>query len=333
MTRNDHLSNEVGIEGRLTETGLSARVKSRALAAFDRLIGAVLDVPAAKMEAWANRIRDRDRLESATYDAAVERVEAAVGSDDDSARLVDEVVASRIQAIANKRHVAMLAVEHLASPGLDTEAGPESDAEEVDPDWLNYFGGYAEKASSEKVRDLWARVLAGEIRHPGSFSRATLRLLAELDQQMALWFQQETEFRILGQYILRPVDWSEGRLDRLVFLEQVGLVQHVDPVGGLAHKFEPDQNGHAAVPEGDLCLRMRVERAMELPVIPITHIGQEITKILPPVDPRAVLTRLGQALPDDVKSIDICRILSRDPGGVRVSLPIEVLKPATTDSS
>ena len=104
--------------------------------------------------------------------AAVERVGAAVGSDDDAARLVDEVVASRIQAIANKRHVAMLAVEHLASPSLDTEAGPESDAEEVDLDWLNYFGGYAEKASSKKVRDLWARVLAGEIRHPGSFSRA-----------------------------------------------------------------------------------------------------------------------------------------------------------------
>ena len=250
MADKDHLSNEVSIEGRVTETGLSAKAKSRAIAAFDRLIGAALDVPGAKMEAWANRIRNQGRLESATYDAAVERIGTTIDSETDAARLVDEVVASHIQAIANKKHVVKRAVELLALPSSDTQTEPESDAAEVDPDWLNYFDGYAEKATSENVRDLWARVLAGEIRNPGSFCRATLRLLAELDQQMASWFQQETEFRVQGEYILRPENLTSEQVYRLSFLDQVGLIQHMHPSSGFARTFKPDSSKMAAAFEG-----------------------------------------------------------------------------------
>ena len=333
MADKDHLSNEVSIEGRVTETGLSAKAKSRAIAAFDRLIGAALDVPGAKMEAWANRIRNQGRLESATYDAAVERIGATIDSETDAARLVDEVVASRIQAIANKKHVVKRAVELLALPSSDTQTAPESDAAEVDPDWLNYFDGYAEKATSENVRDLWARVLDGEIRSPGSFCRATLRLLAELDQQMASWFQLETEFRVEGEYILRPENLTSEQIYRLIFLEQVGLLQHVDPSSRMTRMFEPDSSKVAAAFEGDLCLRMQTDRPLKVKTILITRIGQEIAKILPPVDRMAVLKRLGEAVRNEVESMDIRRVLSIGQGSARVSDPIEVLKPAASDST
>ena len=332
MADKDHLSNEISIEGRVTETGLSAKAKSRAIAAFDRLIGAALDVPGAKMEAWANRIRNQGRLESATYDAAVERIGATIDSETDVARLVDEVVASRIQAIANKKHVVKRAVELLALPSSDTQTAPESDAAEVDPDWLNYFDGYAEKATSENVRDLWARVLAGEIRSPGSFCRATLRLLAELDQQMASWFQQETEFRVQDKFILRPENLSSEQLHRLNFLEQVGLIQHMHPDSGMGHTFDPGSGKELVTVEGDLCLRMQTKHPVTVGAILITRIGQEIARILPPVDPMAVLKRLGEAMRDEVESMDIRRVLSEVQGSARVSDPIEVLKPAPTDS-
>ena len=333
MADKDHLSNEVSIEGRVTETGLSAKAKSRAIAAFDRLIGAALDVPGAKMEAWANRIRNQGRLESATYDAAVERIGATIDSKTDAARLVDEVVASHIQAIANRKHVVKRAVELLALPSSDTQTEPESDAAEVDPDWLNYFDGYAEKATSENVRDLWARVLDGEIRSPGSFCRATLRLLAELDQQMASWFQQETEFRVQGEFILRPENLTTEQVNRLTFLEQVGLIQHAHPGSGMARTFDADPIKYVAALEGDLCLRIETNRSVKVEVIPLTRIGREIAKILPPVDRMAVLKRLGEAVGHEVESMDICRVLSIEQGGARVSDPIEVLKPAATDST
>ena len=97
------------------------------------------------------------------------RICAATGGGVDADRLVDEAVASKVQAIANKKRVIERAVEYLVSFRPGPEAETEPDSGEVDPDWLNHFGGYAEKATSEHVRDLWARVLGGEIRRPGSF--------------------------------------------------------------------------------------------------------------------------------------------------------------------
>ena len=333
MADNDHLSNEVSIEGQITESGLSARAKSRAVAAFDRFLGAALDIPTAKMEAFAGRTRDKRRLESAVYNAAIERVAAGADSDADTARLVDEAVASQIRALANKKHVAERAVEHLASPSSDREAEPTSDPEEVDPDWLNYFGGHAEKASSERIRDLWARVLAGEIRCPGAFSLATLRLLAELDQQMASWFEQEVEYRVEGSWILQPGELRGERLEKLAFLEEVGLIQQWHPAGGTATSFEPGPEGFLVIYEGDRCLylRPRSKRGVSLPVIAITRIGQEIAKILPPVDRMAVLRRVGEALRGQVECMDIRQVVFRRSGKVQLSPPIEVLKSASVD--
>lgn len=331
MTDNDHLSTEVSVEGRITETGLSARAKSRAIAAIDRLIGATADVAASKMETWATRIRNQSRLESTVYDAAVERLGDTIGERENAARLVDELLASQIHAIANKKHVTERAVEHLASSTPNEEIEPEYDTEQVDPDWLNYFGGYAEKATSENVRDLWARVLAGEIRRPASFSLATLRLLAELDQQMASWFEQETAFRIGGEYILQTEEQSGDQVTRLTFLEEVGLLQHVSPIGGMARTFNPDQNGYAVIVDGNLCLRIQMDGPAQLSVIPITRVGQEICRILPPADSDAVLRQVAEALRSKVTSMDICRVIARDRRGVRISSPIEVLKSGSSD--
>ena len=331
MNRDDHLSNEISVDARITDSSLTAKVKSRAIAALDRLVGSLLDVPTSKMESYASRIRSRSRLESTAFDAAAKKLAGTIDSDADATRLIDEILASQILLLVNKTNVAKRAVNYLAAPSFLPESEPKSDATEVDPDWLNHFGGYAEKASSEKVRDLWARVLAGEVRRPGSFSLTTLRLLAELDQQMASWFQKEIEFRIMGKYILHPNDYSGKRLDRLVFLEEVGLLHHVAPSGGIAHTFKPGPDGYVGVFEGDMCLRIHIDREVKLGVIPITRVGREIATILPPVDPRSIFRRLASALSGEVKSMDICRILAEHQDHVRVSDPIEILKPATAD--
>ena len=331
MNREDHLSNQVSVDARITNSGLSANAKSRAIAAFDGLLGSLLDVPASKLETYANRVRSQSRLEATVFDNAADRLAGMIDGDADAARLIDEVVTSQIHLLANKKNVAQRALGYLTAPSSRTGPEPKAESAEVDPDWLNYFGGHAEKASTEKVRDLWARVLAGEIRNPGSFSLMTLRFLAELDRQIALWFQEETAFRFMGKYILPPTDYTGERLERLNFLEQVGLLHHVAPVGGICHVFKPDTNGLRAVFEGNLCLRIYLDREVRLNVIGLTRVGKEIATILPPVDPRAVFAKLATVLHGEVKSMDVCQILEENQGHVRLSDPIEILKPATSD--
>lgn len=329
MPTDDHLSNEIGVEVVITETGLKAKAKSRAIAAFDRLLGNMLDVWNAGREAKAGYIRERSRIDAAAERAVVARIEAAAdGGDADAARLVEQIAISEIRAVANKAHVVDRAVEQLAATASSGE--PDSEADEIDPDWLNHFESHAEKATSEKVRDLWARVLAGEIRHPGAFSLMTLRVLAELDRQMAQWFQDAVELRIHGRLVIRPKreleELTGERWVRLTFLEQVGLFQHVIPFTSDTWTLEPNASGFAAVVEGDYCLRVQVGAPVGVRVIPITRVGQQIALILPKVDPIAALKNLAEALSDEAQSMYLHRVLSSPGRRRQLSPPIEVLK-------
>ena len=79
----------------------------------------------------------------------------------------------------NREMVVLKTIENLQSdpPQSPTDETPTED-------WLNLFGRYAENASSEKLREHWAHILAGEIKRPGSFSVTTLHLASVLDERL-----------------------------------------------------------------------------------------------------------------------------------------------------
>ena len=43
--------------------------------------------------------------------------------------------------------------------------------------------------SNEKMQEIWGKILAGEANKPGNFSRKTLDIVEELDQNDASFFQ------------------------------------------------------------------------------------------------------------------------------------------------
>ena len=203
----------------------------------------------------------------------------------------------------------------------------KQDGDDVDQDWLNHFASYAERASSEGVRHLWARVLAGEIRRTGSFSLSSLRLLSELDQRMATTFQGVVQHRYNNEFIVKPkIEEMQGaRLDSLAFLEEVGLLQPIDAIGGVVRKINPGSNGVAVMRERDLLLVMELEATVQLPIIPLTRSGREIAGILPLANPVEVLDRVGAAVVDKVTSAEIRRILGKSQTAF-VTAPLKVLK-------
>ena len=70
----DHLSNPISVNAALTESGVSVVTQSRAVSAFDRLVGSALDIPAARLELVAARIR-------ATSDQAIKLITAKGDAD------------------------------------------------------------------------------------------------------------------------------------------------------------------------------------------------------------------------------------------------------------
>lgn len=87
----------------------------------------------------------------------------------------------------NKAAVARQAFSALANdPPLQDDA-PETS---IDTDWLNYFSDIAAQKSGLEMQRLMGRILAGEIRKPGSFSPLTINVLSTLTPAVAQKFEQ-----------------------------------------------------------------------------------------------------------------------------------------------
>ena len=66
-----------------------------------------------------------------------------------------------------------------------------------EPEWISRFFDISSGITSEELQFLWGRILAGEIKRPGSFSLRTLDVLRNLSRKEA------ENFVKLGNYILR----------------------------------------------------------------------------------------------------------------------------------
>ena len=68
--------------------------------------------------------------------------------------------------------------------------------ESPDDDWINRFFSSAQEVSSDDMQTLWGRILAGEVKQPGSYSLRTLDFLRNLTASEAKAFEE------LGRYAL-----------------------------------------------------------------------------------------------------------------------------------
>lgn len=328
MPKNNDPTNEIGVEAKITNSGLSLQAKSRALGMVDALIGGLGSAWLAKLQNEANRIRAKGQVEEAVYEAAADAVRASTGEDSEIGHLIEAVALSKIQGMVNKVHVVDHAAESLALEDSRALNNPETAREvnEEDLDWLNYFGSYAEKARSEDLRVLWGRILAGEIRQRGSFSLMTLRVMAEIDPETAKMFEEETKHRVMNDSILRPDEIKGERLRKLTHLEQVGLLHSVAPASGLGWTISPDPDGYAMFHEANLCLRLKLNGDANLKAIPLTRVGREVASLLPPVDAMVVLKRVAERFRGSARSMVIYSV-RRELDGSKILDPLEVLKP------
>ena len=58
-------------------------------------------------------------------------------------------------------------------------------AEKPEPEWVSRFFDIAAGITTEQLQYLWGRILAGEIKQPGSFSLRTLDVLRNLSRKEA----------------------------------------------------------------------------------------------------------------------------------------------------
>ena len=79
----------------------------------------------------------------------------------------------------NRERILQLAIS--LAPEKADEALP-------DPDWIAEFFEYSKNCSNEMMQTVWAKLLAGEVCHPGSFSRRALHAVRMLNVDEANCF-------------------------------------------------------------------------------------------------------------------------------------------------
>jgi hypothetical protein len=91
---------------------------------------------------------------------------------------IESRVAARVRKLEVRRQEN---TESIVRKAVDALPLPEQVSEQpVDADWISRFFQDCQDISDDQMQQVWARILAGEVARPGSFSRRTLSVVRDL---------------------------------------------------------------------------------------------------------------------------------------------------------
>ena len=99
----------------------------------------------------------------------------------------------RLEFQERKRQSNLVSVVGQAAEDLGEEEVPD---QEPDHDWIARYFEYVKDVSEKDVQELWAKVLAGSVRSPGSVSLRTLSMLRDMTSLEAKTFKEAMRYRI-----------------------------------------------------------------------------------------------------------------------------------------
>lgn len=257
----------------LLQNGVPQILLGPAGKAISRLVAGATEIPLAYLDRFTQRIHSRTEAEAQVMSAiAAKSAEMAAADPELIARSLDSFLRREARQQLNREAVAKEAVDRLSEDPAPVVGDGPSD------DWMNIFEDHAAKASSETLRDLFGRILAGEIRKPGKFSPATLHLVSIIDRQTAEWIQAVAAHVWSGLILQGAVN---GRVPHAVLTKLDGL--GFLTVGTLTHAtLTSDANGHVQLLNGGAAVIGLFEPVTDLrvPVHLLTSAGEQLLDIV-----------------------------------------------------
>lgn len=267
----------------LTEGGIPQIIAGPAGKAISRLIAGAANIPAAWLEQKAQRIKDETAARTTIMTAvAAASSQAAVADQALLERALDRHISEIYRKQENREEVAKQTVKALV------DDPPTAESVEPEADWMNAFERHAENASSESMREVWGRVLAGEIRKPNSISLATLNFFSLMDQPLAKAIEEVFPWIIFGDGLL-PAATTKVNLKSLLMVRDSGLVFTLDTDVTKTATVQPASPARINVGSDYLLCFVKETTSIPINIISLTRIAQEIASVIPfQTDPEAV---------------------------------------------
>lgn len=165
------------------------------------------------------------RVAQAKADAAITLAKSDIEIDDLKRRAAQRFVEEETRKQINMESIVQKAIKDVDS---------NAPTEEVEDDWITNFFDKSRSVSDDEMQGLWSRILSEEANSPGSFSRKTVNLVADLDKASATLFRYLCCFGWQTSGLLIPFifDFKDPiyrkygmNLYNIAQLNSIGLVQ------------------------------------------------------------------------------------------------------------
>lgn len=257
--------------------------------AANRLLGAAVDIPAAWLEAKATDLRSTSEANRALR---LKTAEALVQNFPNDSPLAVRAFARHSSKLLNEQ-ISIEDVLKIAAEDLSGSTDATQPTGEVDDDWLLAFGAEASQKTTEEMKEIFGKILAGEIKNPGSFSIRAIKTLAVIDRSTATLFRKFCSLSVsvfsdtrvaaikgaAGQNKLQEYGFSFDTLNRL---QEFGLISSEYassmPYGQLASI--PVSINYMGRKYRLLALDGVTDKKLLLPGVALTRLGHEIHKII-----------------------------------------------------
>jgi uncharacterized repeat protein (TIGR03899 family) len=273
----------------------------------------------ADAEAYALKTLERAKTEAAIESDRLRRqsTPALPTLDATEVSLEDRAEARRLKRELTAQENVESVIEH-AFRNIPADVSPDP----VDPDWLSTLFRFAEDAHSERMQELWGKILAGETAAPGSYSRKALDTLRGMTQFEATAFQQACAVACTlgdnpGKFIVLSTNRRSGLLsfigvssleinlqyhglsyDSILNLRSIGLLQpeNLEKPFNRARTSSRDRRKTLLRCNGiNLSLRLKSRRAAWI-VHSFTPIGNELSRLIPDAPNSSYVSALKQML-------------------------------------
>ena len=190
--------------------------------------GPMLTVWKARREAKAQRITAESDADSLRLiaDAQAEARRSLVPPGELGRGAVEigpDGIQQRIEFQERKRQANIASVVEKAAAALDGKEAPDH---EPDPDWTARFFDCVQDVSSEDMKNIWARILSGEVESPGRTSLRALDILKNMTKGDADLFKSVGDF-VLDNFIYYPDEYQTNhptlRYRTIIHLQEIGF--------------------------------------------------------------------------------------------------------------
>jgi Protein of unknown function (DUF2806) len=195
-----------------------------------------------------------------------------------------EVSTSALISDALRREVNVAKAITYAESELkdDSQKPPKRN---IDSDWLYRWRDYAGTVSSEELQSIWGRLLAGELKSPGSYSYRTLDFVRNLTTDEAKKIEQVSRF-VITNFISKeqaPLLQEDGiSFSDLIELQNLGVLSGVEGALALTLKstredrFENVLRSHG---RALLVTHDDPQKQLMLKVYLVTALGQQVLRL------------------------------------------------------